>query len=56
MNWPIFALAMFFGIVETRYFGWNLFPQSPAEVICDGIVCLLMALALVCRLDVRTSR
>lgn len=26
-----------FSIIETWYFGWNLIPQSTAEVICDMI-------------------
>lgn len=42
----ILLLAFYFWWIETRYFGWNIWPESPAEVVCDGIVCLLCALAL----------
>lgn len=45
MNWPIWFLAAIFWFNENRYFGWNGWPQSDAELICDGIVCLLVALA-----------
>lgn len=44
-NWPIWIMAMLYGIVETRYFGWNLHPSSDAEIICDGITILIGALA-----------
>lgn len=42
----IWCMGMIFGLVETRHFGWNLTPQSDAEVICDGITVLLFALAI----------
>lgn len=39
-------LAIFWGIFETAYFGWNLEPHSDAEIICDGIGFIILALAL----------
>ena len=45
INWYTFGLAMFFSVVETNYFGWNMTPQSEAELICDGITLLLFALS-----------
>ena len=47
MNWRIFLLGAFFGLIETAYFGWNLTPQSSAEVICDGITAVIVSLALI---------
>ena len=34
----VLFFAVMFWLLETRYFGWNWSPQSPEEVICDGIV------------------
>ena len=45
MKWQVFLLSFLFWIVETNYFGWNVTPQSPEEVICDGIVLLIAALS-----------
>ena len=45
MNGKIFFIAVFFGLVETAFFGWNFFPQSAAEVVCDGITMILFAMA-----------
>lgn len=39
-------MAIGFGWAETAYFGWNFLPQSPEEVIADGITLLLAALAV----------
>lgn len=41
----IFVAGIWFGIMETAYFGWNMLPQSDAEIICDGIAVLISALA-----------
>lgn len=49
----ILTMAFLFGLVETAYFGWNMFPKSEAEVICDGIALLIAALALVARPSTR---
>lgn len=45
MNARIFMLGLIFGLIETAYFGWNMTPQSDAEVICDGIAIGISALA-----------
>lgn len=29
--------GLLFGIIETIYFGWNYYPQSTAEKVCDFI-------------------
>jgi len=43
----LWLLALLFAIASNAYFGWNWTPQSDAEVICDGIVFLLVAVAVV---------
>lgn len=45
MNITVFLLGALFGLLETNYFGWNLTPQSEAELVCDGITTLIIALA-----------
>jgi hypothetical protein len=45
MDFRVFVLASAFGLIETAYFGWNMTPQSEAELICDGITLVLFALA-----------
>lgn len=47
MNFNLVLLSLMFGVMETAYFGWNLTPQSDAEMICDGITLLIFALAFV---------
>lgn len=49
MRFWIFILALTFGTYETAYFGWNLLPGSPAELICDGITLVLVSLAYRCK-------
>ena len=49
MNWPILILAQFFWVMETAYFGWDLSPGSDSELICDGLVVLITALAFLKR-------
>jgi hypothetical protein len=44
-NWPIAIIALAFFVSENVYFGWNSYPQSDAELIADGLVCLIFALA-----------
>ena len=39
-------IAMAFALIETAYFGWNLVPKSDTEILCDGLVCILLSLAL----------
>lgn len=55
MNWIIWLVGMFFWWEETAYFGWNMLPQSPAEVICDGIAALIFALACLKRTNVHVT-
>lgn len=33
----IFFLGLMFNFAETWYYGWNLKPQSPGEMVCDYI-------------------
>ena len=42
----IFVIAMLYAWVMNSYFGNNWKPASPEEVIADGIVCLLFAIAI----------
>lgn len=46
MDLRIAALGLIFGLLQTAHFGWHLLPQTPAEVICDGLTLLLLALSL----------
>jgi hypothetical protein len=46
MRFFLFVLATAFGLYETAYFGWNVLPGSPQELICDGITLVLTAIAL----------
>lgn len=43
----IWWAAIIFGIVENCYYGWNWWPSSDAELICDGIFGLTISLAYV---------
>lgn len=45
----ILVLATIYWFIETEYFGWNIAPQSPHEVIADGIVVLLCAMSMMAR-------
>jgi hypothetical protein len=36
--------GLIFGFIETAYFGWNLYPHSHAESICDIIAMSLVAI------------
>lgn len=38
----LIAIGFFFNLIETAYFGWNIKPQSPEEMICDYIAIGLM--------------
>jgi hypothetical protein len=42
----IFLLAFLYWFIENNFFGWNMFPQSEAELIADGIVMLILAIAV----------
>jgi hypothetical protein len=41
----LFFTALFY-INQNNYFGWNMTPQSDAEMICDGITILLAMLCV----------
>lgn len=45
INWPVFWTGQFWWLTETAHYGWNFAPQSDAEMICDGIFILIMALS-----------
>ena len=45
VNWLILMMAILYGITESAYFGGNFHPSSDAEIICDGIMMLIGALA-----------
>lgn len=42
----LFFIALWFWLIETHHFGWNMAPQSDAEMICDGIAMLLLSIAI----------
>ena len=46
MNKSIVFIAVLFGIIKMNYFGWNFEPQSDNELFCDGIMFLILALAM----------
>ena len=45
MNTRCLFLALWFWVLENNYFGWNRHPQSAEEMICDGLVFVILALA-----------
>lgn len=42
----IIVFALVFGSMQNSYFGWNLKPQSDAELVCDGLTILMLCLAM----------
>ena len=42
----LFWFAIGFYKLENDYFGWNRYPQSEAEVLADGLVYVLLAIAV----------
>jgi hypothetical protein len=40
------GVAFGYAIMENMYFDWNVFPQSDAELIADGIAALMFVLAI----------
>lgn len=44
---PRFIVACIFMVVCAHHFGSSFWPQSDAEVMCDGIACLLFSLSSV---------
>ena len=43
----IIAAGFIFNIIETAWFGWNLKPSCPEEMICDYIVDAMMGGGLI---------
>lgn len=39
-------VALEYFLKQNQYFGWNARPQSDAEVLADGMMFILVALAL----------
>ncbi|RFF51689.1 hypothetical protein [Xanthomonas campestris] len=44
-NLPIAAIAVYWGWLETSFFGWNMTPGSTAELFADGLALVLLAAA-----------
>jgi len=44
-NWIILVIAFFYAIEQRFYFGGNRMPTNDAEMITDGIIFLILALA-----------
>lgn len=44
-SWWIFGIGLLYGLSETAYFGWNMLPSGPMEVVCDGIGLVIAALS-----------
>lgn len=42
----IWIFATIWGTSETAHYGWNMAAKSDAEMICDGIVFILFAMAV----------
>jgi hypothetical protein len=45
MNYLRWVVTLCFFLEENIYFGWHLKPKSDAELIADGILFLLLAMA-----------
>lgn len=43
----IWLPVLVFSFAETAHFGWNVYPKSDAEFICDGIALVLLVLAFI---------
>ena len=42
----VLGFFIVYAVRETDFFGWNLTPQSPEELICDGIALILCSIFL----------
>lgn len=47
MRFLLYAMLVWYGWEENKYFGWNAFPQSQTELITDGISCIMFVLVLI---------
>lgn len=45
VTWSRFFTGALYLVIESRYFGWHMWPKSDAEMICDGIGLLIIALS-----------
>lgn len=43
----ILFIGLIFGIIETEYFGYNLFPASNTELICDIVSFITVTIGVV---------
>jgi hypothetical protein len=46
LNWIRWLLGLCFVFETYWYFGWHRWPKSDAEIICDGIGFVILALAV----------
>jgi len=46
INWVRLLFGAVYAVWETKYFGWHEVPVTNAEIICDGIVFLLLVLSI----------
>lgn len=49
MNILIIIFAIAYCIVENWFFGWNLFPQSGAEIVADIVGAAILAAGIFAR-------
>ncbi len=47
INWKVFAVSFAFSFAETWYFGWNMWPNSDAEVVADMVSFAFLLLAYI---------
>ena len=47
LNLTILIIACTYTYIQNEYFGHNWSPQSDAEVLADGVSCMLFALAFI---------
>lgn len=45
-NWPVLWVSQIWILTETAHYGWHLTPGSDAELICDGIGMLIIAMSM----------
>ena len=51
------TITILFAVAETVHFGWNPYPKSDAELICDGITALLaISVIILSQSDERTPK
>lgn len=45
----LLCISVVYGFIETWFFGWNLYPKTIAEGICDTIALLLCLIGILLR-------